>query len=612
MGDTLLHLGGVLPHFSGLSRRCPYTGGVRSEGTGNAGDECHDLPDALSAAEATHPLDDGHPAVPRHVAARRRLAELVRRPEPPSLHGGATAIEGRLADRLLSPVPGSGPWAWIGALLVTAVAAVLRLVHLDRPDRLVFDETYYVKEAYSLLTLGYPGEWDDKIDEDFAAGDFSGLNSTADYVVHPSVGKWMIAAGMRLLGPDTPWGWRISAAVVGTLSVLLLVRIARRLLSSNLLGCTAGLLLAVDGVHITLSRISILDVFLQFWLLAGFAALLLDRQQYRRRLAARAADELATHGRYRDPWGPRTGMRWWLLAAAVLFGLACGVKWSGIYAVAVFGVVAVIWSASARRAIGARLWVGGGLIRDGIRSFLTLVPTAAAVYVLTWLPWWLNPNTYLRHWASDVNAVAESPQRTWLPDWLNSWWEYHLQMWHFHNNLSSDHPYMSNPVGWLIQWRPTSLAWDDIQDLSSPDLCGADRCVSAITSLGNPVIWWGGALALLLVLWAAFGRRDWRAWAILAGYAATYLPWFAYMNRTIFTFYTVALAPFVTLALTYGLGVLLGPASWPLRERRPGIWTAAAIVVLAVAVGGFYWPIWSAQWVPYGFWHWHMLLPSWV
>jgi len=556
--------------------------------------------------------DGGSVHVPRHVRARRRMRELLRRPSLPDLDGGATAIETRLRDRLLTPVPGSGLWGWIGALLVTAVAGVLRLVHLGRPDRLVFDETYYVKEAYSLLTLGYPGEWDDKSDEDFAAGDFSGLNETADYVVHPSVGKWMIAAGMRLLGPDTPWGWRISAAVIGTLSVLLLVRIGRRLFGSNLLGCTAGLLLAVDGVHISLSRISILDIFVQFWVLAGFAALLLDREQYRRRLAARAAAELATHGRYRDPWGPRTGMRWWLLIAAVLLGLACAVKWSGIYAVAVFGVVAVAWSVSARRSIGARLWVGGGLVRDGVRSFLTLVPTAAAVYVLTWLPWWLNPHTYMRHWATDVNAVAANPQRPWMPDWLNSWWEYHLQMWHFHNNLSSEHDYMSNPVGWLIQWRPTSFAWEKIQDISSPGLCGADQCVSAVTSLGNPVVWWGGALALLLVLWAAFWRRDWRAWAILAGYAATYLPWFAYMDRTIFTFYTVALAPFVALTLTFGLGMLLGPARWPLRERRPGIWTAAGIVVLAVAVGAFYWPIWSGQWVSYDFWHWHMLLPSWI
>src|SRR5699024_11605936 len=98
-----------------------------------------------------------------------------------------------------------------------------------------------------------------------------------------------------------------------------------------------------------------------------------------------------------------------------------------------------------------------------------------------------------------------------------------------------------------------------------------------VTALGIPVVGWGCALALLLVLWAAFWRRDWRAWGILAGYAATYLPWFAYMDRTIFTFYTVALAPFVALTLTFGLGMLLGPARRPLPGRRPGNWTAAGL-----------------------------------
>lgn len=553
----------------------------------------------------------------RHAAPRpgrwERLRTLARRPALPDTHTSAVEIRAALADRLLPPAPGSRLWGWVSALLVTGVAGVLRLVHLERPDRLVFDETYYVKQAYSLLTLGYEGSWNEEPDERFAAGDFSDLNTEADYVVHPAVGKWMIAAGMRLLGPENPWGWRISAAVIGTLSVLLLARIGRRLFSSNLLGATAALLLAVDGEHIVLSRISILDIFLQFWILAAFWALLRDREWHRRRLADRAAGVLAERGSYRDPWGPAAGLRPWLLVAGVFLGLATGVKWSGIYALAAFGLVAVAWSVSARRELSVRLWIGAGLVRDGVRSFLVLVPTAAAVYVLTWLPWWLNPDSYNRQWAGAVNAVAEHPQRTWMPDWLNSWWEYHLKMWHFHNNLTSEHTYMSHPAGWFIQWRPTSFAWRDVDDpATATDLCGADRCVGAITSLGNPVVWWAGALALLLVLWLAVRHRDWRAWAILGGYAATYLPWFAYSQRTIFTFYTVALAPFVVLALTMALATLAGRPSWPLRERRPGIWTAAGIVVLAVLVAAFYWPIWSNQWVPYSFWRLHMLLPSWV
>ena len=72
---------------------------------------------------------------------------------------------------------------------MTAVAAVLRLVALDRPARIVFDETYYVKQAYSLLTLGYEGDWADEQDEAFASGDYSGLSTEPDYVVHPPLGK---------------------------------------------------------------------------------------------------------------------------------------------------------------------------------------------------------------------------------------------------------------------------------------------------------------------------------------------------------------------------------------------------------------------------------------
>lgn len=144
------------------------------------------------------------------------------------------------------------------------------------------------------------------------------------------------------------------------------------------------------------------------------------------------------------------------------------------------------------------------------------------------------------------------------------------------------------------------------------DLCGADRCAGAILAVGNPIIWWGEALALLLVIWAAFKRHDWRAWAILAGYIALYLPWFAYAHRTIFTFYTVAFVPFVVLALTYVIGELIGEREVPLRDRRPGIWTAALIVVLVLAVSAFYWPIWTNQWVPYWFWRLHMLLPTWA
>ncbi|UNX55535.1 phospholipid carrier-dependent glycosyltransferase [Georgenia sp. TF02-10] len=463
------------------------------------------------------------------------------------------------------PDPAARLWGWLGPLAVTVLAAVLRLVQLNHPGRLVFDETYYVKQAYSLLTLGYEGEWAEDSDAAFAAGDDSGLSTTADYVVHPAVGKWMIAIGLRLFGADNGLGWRFSAAVVGALSVLLLARVATRLFGSALLGTTAGLLLAVDGVHLTESRTALLDVFLSFWVLVGFWCVLHDRSATRAVLARRAAATARAPGAP-HPWGPRTGPRWWLVAAGVALGLACGVKWSGIYAVAVFGLLVLGWDLAARRAVGARLWVGGGIFRGGLPAFVALVPTAALTYVLTWASWFAHPAAYRRQWASDLRAAGHEVPRDWLPDALNSWWEYHLTMWQFHNNLDADHPYQANPAGWLLQLRPTSFYWPD--PAPPPSACGADKCVQAILSVGNPVLWWAAAVALLALVYLAVRRRDWRAWAVLAGYAAMYLPWLGYTHRTIFTFYTVAVVPYVVLCLTFVLGWAAGVVRPPVQGTR--------------------------------------------
>ena len=119
------------------------------------------------------------------------------------------------------------------------------------------------------------------------------LLNTPEYVVHPPVGKWMIAAGMWLFGPDNPFGWRFGAALTGTLSIFLLALIAQKLFRSLTLGAVAGVLLAVDGHHLVMSRTSLLDIFLMFWILAAFGALLMDRDDGRRRLAARLGRQAA-------------------------------------------------------------------------------------------------------------------------------------------------------------------------------------------------------------------------------------------------------------------------------------------------------------------------------
>ncbi|HST83146.1 MAG TPA: phospholipid carrier-dependent glycosyltransferase, partial [Kineosporiaceae bacterium] len=142
-------------------------------------------------------------------------------------------------------------------MAVTVFGGVLRFWRLDRPHLLVFDETYYVKQGWSMFKAGYELKWAGEgkvVDPKWNAGDVNVFTGDPDFVVHPPVGKWMIGAGEWIFGPTSSWGWRFSAALVGTVSILMLALIARRLFDSTLLGVIAGLLLAVDGEHFVHSR----------------------------------------------------------------------------------------------------------------------------------------------------------------------------------------------------------------------------------------------------------------------------------------------------------------------------------------------------------------------
>jgi dolichyl-phosphate-mannose--protein O-mannosyl transferase len=490
---------------------------------------------------------------------------------------------------------------------VTVFGGVLRFWRLDRPHVLVFDETYYVKQGWSMFKAGYELKWAGEgkvVDPKWNAGDVNVFTGDPDFVVHPPVGKWMIGAGEWLFGPTSSWGWRFSAALVGTVSILMLALIARRLFDSTLLGVVAGLLLAVDGEHFVHSRTGLLDVFVMFWALASFGCLLIDRDVGRRRLAERLA-ERATAGTI-GGLGPGLGVRWWRIGAAVCLGLTIGTKWSGLYFAVVFGVMAICWDASARRAAGIRHWFAAALIRDGLVATVVMAPVALAVYLASWTGWFLSDNAYDRAWAAD----HPSAHYDWIPGALRGLWYYHSQMLEFHVHLTSTHPYMANPWSWIVMGRPTAFHYQP------PKLgekgCKVAQCSEAVTALGNPVIWWGATLAIgvLLFQWAL--RRDWRAGAVLAGLLAGYVPWFLFQQRTIFNFYAIAFTPWVVLTLTYAIGLMLGPAGQSLTRRKRGALAASTVVVLAVLVFWFFLPIYSAQVIPQTSWSDRMWLPSWI
>ena len=511
-------------------------------------------PSALSPEQSPERSRDGSsdPAAAREPAVPAAADAAGR--------DGTGEDEGRTENELrallgLGPVDRVVPRAlrirgWAVTGVAGVIAALLRLIGLGHPKTLMFDEIYYVKDAYALWRLGYEANWAASSDVAFASGDFSGMSREASYVVHPQLGKWLIGAGMEVFGPSSSFGWRVMPAIAGIATVLLLTRLTMRLTRSPLLAGLAGLLLAVDGVALTESRIGLLDVFIGFFATLSLYFLVRDREWSRARLARKLV------GTRPGARAPHATIRPWLLATGVALGLTCSIKWSGLYLVAVVGVAVVVWDTLALRRVGARAWFLEGTVAQGVSDFLQTVPVAVAVYVGGWWSWFTHSGAYKHGWTLEQIKNHQPVPFPSLPHSVNDFIAYHQQMYEFHVGLASPHTYQSKPYGWLLQTRPTSFFWEDKAQV--PQSCWGGDCIQAITSIGNIVIWWSAVVALAAIVIIGVKNRDWRAWVPLIGYLGLYVPWFQYRDRTIFTFYTVAFVPCVVLVLVLALGAGAG------------------------------------------------------
>lgn len=472
-----------------------------------------------------------------------------------SIRGRVSAWGREVGDRI--PPRWHSTIAFVPVLLI---AALIRLVNLDSPAELVFDEVYYVRDAWTMLNLGYESDWVGAAD--FADGGYNGYTSTGDFVAHPPLGKWIIALGLAAFGPANPFGWRIAVALAGIGVVVLVMVIARRLFGSLTLAALSGSLVAIDGIAITMSRTALLDGFLALFVLAAFLSVL---------------RHLDTPG-----WGG------WLLLAGIFLGAAIGVKWSGLYALAAFGLwIVVVETLRLRKAFADDDWIWLS-IKSAAKSFILLVPVAVLVYISTWTGWIVTDRGWGRTWAAD-NGFGDG---VW--GLVRSMWKYHRDMYDYNVGLHDAHSYAASPFSWLALARPTAFYYEPV---------GPDGLVQYITSIANPILWWGGAAALVVLLLTTIRRPTWQTAAILVGVAATYLPWLLFADRTMFQFYTVTLEPFLILALVWAI-------AWAWRKHLRFV--VVSYLGIAVAISAFFLPVWMGLPIPDWFAAMHYWFPSWI
>jgi dolichyl-phosphate-mannose--protein O-mannosyl transferase len=420
--------------------------------------------------------------------------------------------------------------AAIAPVVIALISLVLRVVNLDSIKSFIFDEVYYVDGARDLLKYGV---------------EVSG--SQPEFIVHPPLGKWMIAAGIQIFG-DNPFGWRIATAVVGSLLILVVALIAHKLFRDPLLTALASALMALDGLALVLSRTSLLDNFLTFFILLATYCFVIKKY-------------------------------WW---TGVVLGLALATKWSALYFIFVFALIALYRAFSHH--------TGKDLVKPTLQRILQFGVIPVSVYLASWSGWFVST----RGWARDHSTNV-----------FNSFVYYHQQMLNFHTGLTEKHTYEANPWSWLIMGRPTSFFYE------SPKGCGAPSCSQEVIALGTPLLWWLGVAALSLVigLWIrSFFTHlfDPAVTIIVAGMAAGYLPWFFFQERTVFTFYAIIFQPFVILALVFAARSILS------NYKKWGEVLVAALFILIFLNFVYFLPIFIGDVITYDAWQNRMWFPSWI
>ena len=353
---------------------------------------------------------------------------------------------------------------------------------------------------------------------------------------HPPLGKDLIMVGIALFGM-TAFGWRFAGTLFGVLLVPLAWCFVRRLTRKPWAAATAGVLLALDFMRFSQSRLATIDVYGTFFILLGAYCMVWYCQRVLTDGVNRALLPMALGG--------------------VAFGLGCAAKWTGIYAgaglaVLYLGVLYARWQQK----------------RPGFRAeFRTAAVGGVLFYVL--LPLCLYIGSYLPYWWRDP-AFS-----------LSDWWQCQVSMFSYHATLKATHPFESRWYTWLLGLRPVWYYRNGYLPYGMK---------ASIAGMAGPVIWLFGLAALVGLLWHQVSGRGSRQGAgVLILYGTQLIPWML-VTRCTFLYHYFPSSMFCLAALALVLA-RMKHVDWAKK-------IAAGLCVVALVLFVFYYPALSGLPIP--------------
>ena len=394
-------------------------------------------------------------------------------------------------------------------------------------NSMYFDEIYHGRTALEHLRGVYPYE-----------------------TTHPPLGKEIIAVSISIFGM-TPFGWRFAGAVFGVVMLIVLYILIKNMFGKTPVAVCGTLLLGFDFMRFVQTRIATIDTYGVFFILLSYF--------FMYRYITTDAD-----APFRKSLAP-------LALSGLFFGIGCASKWIVIYAglglAALYAIRLVMlfkhYDENQRPGFGAYL------AKTLMYSVLFFVVIPAIIYYLSYIPYGL---------ARDMTI---SDGMLWNSDFYRDIvWKNQTSMFSYHSKLEEGHPYSSVPWQWILDVRPILYVYN-----------ANDKLKSAFAAFGNPVVWWGGLLAMIAMLFQTVWRRDGKALFILIGYLSQFGPWLI-ISRAVFIYHYFPSTLFLVLALAHVFNTILESKRGLYRQAVYG-YTAATGAVFAMffpALTGIYAP----------------------
>lgn len=299
--------------------------------------------------------------------------------------GGRWASVKTEAERKVPEAPLIRKYWGFFLLIIVVFAGVTRLFRLGVPDAYMFDEVYHAFTAQEMVKGNKAAwEWWNTSPKGFAY-EWS----------HPPLAKELMVVGLRLAG-NSPLGWRLPGAVVGTLTVIFVFLAAWELFGSRTLAVLTALVFSLDTLPLAMSRIGMNDAYFLFFLMAALWLLLRER----------------------------------FLLMGVVFGFSLASKWTAIYFLALIFFVLVV------RGYWKNL---GKMVRLGIGSlFLPLL-----VYLFSYLPFFV--------WGHTGEQFIELQKQMW-------WYHTGLKATHAYQSAWWSWPLTLRPVWFYVNYGNSTVA----------------------------------------------------------------------------------------------------------------------------------------------------------